>query len=209
MSDVKTKRVPNPALAAAAGGFAALAAAASACLAETGAAGGAVPAPQDSTATQPAAAAAEFVTSVIPNANFAASASRMAVAHAQNPKLREIAGELARDQTAVANSLMAWVNVSGPVVTRQSPYAGQAGSPAAKLSAPRLLPAQAETLQRLSTAQGKSFDELYVSSLMEALVRLQTLYHGFGKAGSDPGLQAIAARELPKVEKTIGRINAL
>ncbi|HET6379382.1 MAG TPA: DUF4142 domain-containing protein [Methylocella sp.] len=207
MSGVKMKRILKPAPAAMAGCLAALAAAASACLAET--AGGAAPAPQGSTAAEPAAAAAEFVISVIPNANFAASASRMAVAHAQNPKLRELAGELARDQTAVANSLMAWVNVSGPVVTRQSPYAGQAGSPAAKLSAPRLLPAQAETLQRLSAAQGRSFDELYVSSLMEALVRLQTLYHGFGKAGSDPGLQAIAVRELPKVEKTIDRLNAL
>jgi hypothetical protein len=43
----------------------------------------------------------------------------------------------------------------------------------------------------------------------EALVQLQTLYRDFAHTGADPGLQAIAARELPKVEQTISALGAL
>ncbi len=152
---------------------------------------------------------ARFVASAIPNANFIAAASRMASAYSRNGKLRDLAGQLAKDQTTAANSLTAWVNVSGPVVTRRSPYTGQIGSGTAKLRAPQLLPPQVSNLQRLSTLQGRGFDTLYVSTLMEALVQLQTLYRDFAQTGADPGLQAIAVRELPKVEQTISALDAL
>jgi predicted outer membrane protein len=64
-------------------------------------------------------------------------------------------------------------------------------------------------LQRLSASQGRDFDSLYVSTLTEALVQLQTLYRDFSLTDADPGLKAIAVRELPKVEQTISALDAL
>jgi predicted outer membrane protein len=157
---------------------------------------------------------AHFVASAIPTTNFIAAASRMASANSHNGKIRKFAEALAKDQIAVANSLDAWVNVNGPVVngpvvTLRSRYTGKIGPGAAKLSAPQLLPPQRSNLQRLSASQDRAFDSLYVSTLTEALVQLQTLYRDFSLTDADPGLKAIAVRELPKVEQTISALDAL
>ncbi|MGB6175459.1 MAG: DUF4142 domain-containing protein [Methylocella sp.] len=167
------------------------------------------PPPVSSGTSSPAELTARFVASALPTANFIAAASRMASAYSRNDKIRKFAEALAKDQTAVANSLDTWVDVNGPVVTRRSPYTGKTGPGAAKLSAPQLLPPQRSNLRRLSASQGRDFDSLYVSTLMEALAQLQTLYRDFAQTGADPGLQAIAARELPKVEQTISALRAL
>jgi predicted outer membrane protein len=152
---------------------------------------------------------AHFVANAIPTANFIGTAGRLAIAYSHNGKIQKLAQELAKNQTAVANSLSAWVNVNGPVVTLRSPYTGQIGRGAAKLAAPNLLPSQVSNLQRLSVAQGSNFDSLFVSTEMEALVQLQTLYRDFIQNGTDPGLHAIATRELPKVEQTISALEGL
>jgi predicted outer membrane protein len=152
---------------------------------------------------------AHFVASAIPTLNFISTASRLAIANARSSKIRKFAEALARDQTAVATSLSAWVNVNGPVVTLRSPYSGEIGPGAAKLRAPNLLPPQVSNLQRLSASQGSNFDKLFVSSPMEALIQLQTLYRDFIQNGTDPGLRAIATRELPKVEQTISALDAI
>jgi predicted outer membrane protein len=167
------------------------------------------PPPVSSGTSSPSEVTARFVASAIPNANFIAAASRMASANSHNAKVRKFAEGLAKDQTAVANSLEAWVNVNGPVVTLRSPYTGKIGPGDAKLSAPQLLPPQRSNLQCLSASQGRNFDSLYVSTLTEALVQLQTLYRDFSQTGADPGLKAIAVRELPKVEQTISALDAL
>lgn len=167
------------------------------------------PPPVSSGTSSPAELTARFVASAIPNANFIAAASRMASANSHNGKLRDLAGKLAKDQTTAANSLVAWVNVNGPVVTLRSPYTGKIGPGAATLSAPQLLPPQVSDLRRLSASRGRDFDSLYVSTLMETLVQLQALYRDFGQTGADPGLQAIAVRELPKVEQAISALRAL
>jgi predicted outer membrane protein len=167
------------------------------------------PPPISSGTPSPSELTAHFVASAIPNANFIAAASRLASANSSNGKIRKFAEALGKDQTLVANSLEAWVNVNGPVVTLRSPYTGKIGPGAAKLSAPQLLPPQRSNLQRLSASQGRDFDSLYVSTLTEALVQLQTLYRDFSLTGADPGLKAIAVRELPKVEQTISALGAL
>jgi hypothetical protein len=41
------------------------------------------------------------------------------------------------------------------------------------------------------------------------LVQLQLLYRDFSLTDADPGLKAIAVRELPKVEQTISALDAL
>ncbi|MCI0601028.1 MAG: DUF4142 domain-containing protein [Beijerinckiaceae bacterium] len=167
------------------------------------------PPPSPSAPASPAELISKFLGTAIPNTNFIATASRMASAYAGNSKLRALAVDLAKTQTSIANSLAAWVNVSGPVVTRQSPAAGLGGAGSAKIKAPGLLPAQVSNLQRLSTLRGSSFDSLYVSTLMETLVQLQMLYRDTALTDVDPGLYAIATRELPKVEETISKLSAL
>ena len=152
---------------------------------------------------------AQFVASTIPTANFLATASRLAISNSHNTKIQKFAEALAKDQTAVANSLAAWVNVNGPVVSLHSPYTGQIGPGAARLRAPNLLPSQVSNLKRLSASQGSSFDKLFVSTQMEALVQLQILYRDFLQNGTDPGLHAIATRELPKLEQTISELDKL
>jgi predicted outer membrane protein len=167
------------------------------------------PPPVSSGTSSPSELTARFVASAIPTANFIALGSRMASANSRDGKIRKFAEALAKDQTAVANSLDAWVNVNGPVVTLRSPYTGKIGPGAARLSAPQLLPPQRSNLQRLSASQGRDFDPLYVSTLTEALGQLQTLYRDFSLTDADPGLKAIAVRELPKVEQAISALRAL
>ena len=152
---------------------------------------------------------AHFVANAIPTVNFIATASRLAIGNSHNSKIQKLAETLAKDQTAVANSLSAWVNVNGPVVSLRSPYTGQIGPGAAKLAAPNLLPSQVSNLHRLSAAHGSDFDSLFVSTETEALVQLQTLYSDFMQNGTNPGLLAIAKRELPKVQQTISALEAL
>lgn len=152
---------------------------------------------------------AHFVAIAIPTVNFIATASRLAIGNSHNSKIQKLAETLAKDQTAVANSLSAWVNVNGPVVSLRSPYTGQIGPGAAKLAAPNLLPSQVSNLHRLSAAHGSDFDSLFVSTETEALVQLQTLYSDFMQNGTNPGLLAIAKRELPKVQQTISALEAL
>jgi predicted outer membrane protein len=166
------------------------------------------PAPAPS-GSSPSELMAHFVASTIPTANFLATASRLAISNSHNTKIQKFAEALAKDQTAVANSLAAWVNVNGPVVNLRSPYTGQIGPGAARLSAPNLLPSQVSNLKRLSASQGSSFDKLFVSTQMEALVQLQILYRDFLQNGTDPGLRAIATRELPKLEQTISELDKL
>jgi predicted outer membrane protein len=166
------------------------------------------PAPAPS-GSSPSELMAHFVASTIPTANFLATACRLAISNSHNAKIQKFAEALAKDQTTVANSLAAWVNVNGPVVNLRSPYTGQIGPGAARLSAPNLLPAQVSNLKRLSASQGSSFDKLFVSTQMEALVQLQILYRDFLQNGTDPGLRAIATRELPKLEQTISELDNL
>jgi predicted outer membrane protein len=149
-----------------------------------------------------------FVATVIPTANFVATASRLALANSNNAKIKKYAEALAREQTAVAQSLNAWVNVKGPVVTPRSPISGKI-EPGAKVRAPNLLPAQVGNLQRLSASRGKTFDALFITTQMDALSQLETLYRDFIQNGTDPGLQAIATRELPKVEQSLLALGGL
>jgi Domain of unknown function (DUF4142) len=157
---------------------------------------------------RPAAQMNRFLGAAIPGANFIASASRMAAAFAHSGKVRKLAADLAKEQTALANSLVRWVNVSASVVTRQNPYAeGRSGE--VKVQAPRLLPDQVSKLQELSNLRGQNFDSVYVESLKETLGQLQPLFREFSEGGGDEKLRAIAERELPKLKDTISALDAL
>ena len=152
---------------------------------------------------------AHFVASAIPTVNFIATASRLAISKSRSSKIQKFAETLAKDQTQVANSLAAWVNVNNTVVTLRNPYTGKIGPGAPRLSAPNLLPSQVSDLKRLSASQGSAFDALFISTGMAALVQLQILYRDFIQNGADPGLLAIATRESPKLEQTISALDKL
>lgn len=158
-------------------------------------------APSSPAASSSSETVAPFVTGVMPTANFIATASRMAIIKSRSSKIWKFAETLAKDQSAIARSLSAWVNVTGPVVTRS-------GS-GARISAPNFLPFQVENLRRLSASQGSDFDKLFVTTQVEALTQLQSLYRGFIQNGTDPGLSAIAMRELPNVEQAISTLDNL
>ena len=166
------------------------------------------PPPEVPAVPQSAEPISRIIATAIPSANFVAAASRMATVHAQNGRLRELARDLAKNQTSVANSLTARVNVIGPVIARRAPSAGGAGG-GPNLSAPQLLPDQASTLRQLSRLRGPSFDAFYVSSVKESLAQLQTLYRDVAKADGDAELRSLAQRELPKLEETISALNAI
>jgi predicted outer membrane protein len=201
--------LPKPVLAILVGALAAPTAVLSAS-AQTGGGGEAAPSSSPPPQAVPASErTSHFVSTAVPITNFIATASRMAISKSRNAKIQQFAGPLAKDQSAIANSLAAWVNVNGPVVTLRSPYTGQIGPGATKLKAPNLLPAQVTSLQRLSASSSHDFDALFVSAQMEALVQLQILYRDFIQNGTDPGLHAIAERELPKVEQTISALDSL
>jgi predicted outer membrane protein len=166
------------------------------------------PPPEASAASQPTEPNSRIIATAIPNANFVATASRMATVHAQYGKLREFARDLAEDQTSVARSLTARVNVIGPIIARRPPSAG-GGAGGANVSAPQLLPDQASTLRQLSRLRGPGFDALYVSSVKESLAQLQTLYRDVAKADGDAELRSLAQRELPKLEEEISALGTM
>jgi len=164
-------------------------------------------APPDSAQATPAGheSMAQFLANVIPNANFLAQTSRMSIGRSKNGKIRDFAQQIAKTQTAAANSLTAWVNTSGPVVTSRSTFSGST----ARVSAPRLLQSQADLLQRLSILQGRDFDALYISSQRDALQQLTNIYQNYADSDGDPGLHAIAIRELANLKTALSRLDAL
>jgi len=153
---------------------------------------------------------AHLVGAAIPDANFLGQSSRMAIGRSKNAKIVEFAQDMAKAQTAAATSLTAWVNAVGPIVTDRSAYPGRTERPpAGRVSAPQMLPAQVEVLQRLSTLQGRDFDALYLSTQKDALQRLATAYQGYIDADGEPSLRAVAVRELAKAQDRLSMLDSL
>lgn len=157
----------------------------------------------------PADAMAHLVSNAIPTIYFITTASRLAMGKTHNGKLLKLAQTLVKEQTPAGASLAPFVNVNNAVVTLRSPFTGKVGPGARRLAAPNLLPSQAADLRMLSSAQNGKFDELYISTVMAALVQLQTLYHDYSLTGTDEDLNAIVTRELPKVEQSLSAFEAL
>ena len=147
--------------------------------------------------------AAAFMADAFPDVHFLNEASRMAIAHATNEKVRDLALSVAREETAAGISMMHWVRTSGHATPAKVPTLAVGFKP------PRMLASQAGVLQRLSSLQGRGFDVLYVSVEKEGLRRLETVYQDFIQNGLDPGLHAIAAQELPAVKQLIAALDGL
>jgi predicted outer membrane protein len=76
-------------------------------------------------------------------------------------------------------------------------------------SSAQLLPSDRDDLSRLSGLSGRRFDALYRSTQSDSLHQLATLYRDYIQSGDDPGLRAIAVRELPKVQRRLTELHTL
>ena len=85
-----------------------------------------------------------------------------------------------------------------PNVNRDAPTLGGA-----------LLPSDAKDLDRLRNVSGREFDALYRSTQLDALRQLSVLYRDYAASGDDPALQALARRELPRVNARIVELRKL
>jgi len=164
-------------------------------------------APED--AAPPRIAPAQFITQALPSVNFVNSASRLAIGKASSAKIRNFAQQISDEQALVARSLAGFINKVGPIVTARSAYGGATAKSGIVSAGPPLLPAQVDELRRLSAAQGRKFDALYISTQMDALQQLAAIYNDFITKGDDPSLHAIAARELPKVQDRISALKGM
>ncbi len=142
---------------------------------------------------------ADFVGDAFPDVHFLNQASRMAIAHATDEKVRDFALRVARDETTTGLSLMQWVHAPRHREAGQSADAALA----APFETPRMQPSQLNILQRLSSLQGRDFDVFYVSAEKECLQHLEAIYEDFVQNGADPGLHAMAAKELSEVKQLI------
>ena len=86
-----------------------------------------------------------------------------------------------------------------PLTVRRTPDPAYAAS----------LPSDRDDLARLAGMSGRAFDALYLSTQSDALHQLATLYRGYIRQGDDPALQAIATREMPKINARIAALRRL
>ena len=73
----------------------------------------------------------------------------------------------------------------------------------------KLLPSDAEDMSRLRDLRGREFDALYRSTQLDSLRQLSVLYRDYAVNGDDPALQALARRELPRVNARIVELRKL
>ncbi|VTZ52040.1 conserved exported hypothetical protein [Methylocella tundrae] len=149
---------------------------------------------------------AAFIGDAFPSIHFLDQASRMAIAHSKNDKIRDFAEHVAQDETSVGNSLMHWVRTGGAGAADETSPSNRL---AIGIKPPRMLASQANFLQHLSGLQGHDFDVMYVSIEKDALQNLASVYELYVRNGLDPGLQAIATRELPEVKHLISVLASL
>jgi predicted outer membrane protein len=135
--------------------------------------------------------AAAFVADAFPDVHFLNEASRMAIAHATNEKVRDLALRVAREETAVGISLMHWVRTSGHATPAEFPTLAVGFKP------PRMLASQAGVLQRLSSLQGRDFDVLYVSVEKEGLRRFRPSIRILSRMAPTPACTPSRLRNCP------------
>ncbi len=149
---------------------------------------------------------AAFVADAFPDIHFLDQSSRMAVGHSKNDKIRDFAEQVAKEETAAGNALMRWLRGGQSDITGDPASSSRL---AVRLKAPPMLPSHAAFLQRLSSLQGREFDVMYVLVEKDALQRLAAACQDYAQNGGDPGLQEIAARELPAVKQLIATLGDL
>ena len=156
-----------------------------------------------------------FLENATPNVDFLDRSSRMALTNSKNTRLRAFALSEAAEQTKAANAIYDWTKASPPVAVasadsgqvltgRSAAVDGQT----AQLVDNRL-PLGQEDLDGLEGLNGKEFDDTYKAKQSDALNQMKTDYQDYVVKGDDPALKAIAARELPNIERRLTLLRKL
>ncbi len=105
------------------------------------------------------------------------------------------------------------LTVAGGVTTGVGDAAGGvlpgAVVPRGPLIGAGLLPSDRENMEHLKSSDGRQFDALYRSTQQDSLRQLAILYRDYAAHGDDPSLQALAASELPKVNRRLEELSRL
>ena len=72
-----------------------------------------------------------------------------------------------------------------------------------------LLPADRQNMDRLTSLDGRQFEALYRATQEDSLRQLAVLYRDYAASGDDPALRALAANELPKVDRLLKEVGRL
>ncbi|ACB93784.1 DUF4142 domain-containing protein [Beijerinckia indica] len=180
---------------------------------------------------------ARFINDVLPAAQFLDEASRMALTHSHDQRIRRMARRIAGQQTMATNTMTAFLTTGNTraagLMTGRS-VAVQTGNPTDNPLAPvgglsnvvtggalgtqpmgmrpgtfALSTHQSEELERLAKLRGPDFDRLYVSTQIDAMRQLAVIYRDYRQNGDNPGLREFAGSALPLLTRTIARLSAL
>jgi len=72
-----------------------------------------------------------------------------------------------------------------------------------------LLPNQSEDLKRLTALRGAAFDRLYVTTQLDAMAQLLTIYRDYLQNGDNDALRGVAQHEIPLLERDMTRLRSL
>ncbi len=173
--------------------------------------------------------AAQAGTSAMTDA-FAASTSRayailqqsdnLALNNGGRPGLQTFARRDLACQAPAAEALVAWAHAEQRAAKRaaETPSLDALGPvlyPFDAVVLPLSIDGRAATaadralLEQMAALHGSAFDDLYASSQITALNRLQETYVDYIKNGDDPALRLLAVRNLPKVRQLIADLRRL
>ena len=174
-----------------------------------------------------------FVATIGPTIEFLDASGRLALTSSDSPRVRDFARTEVASQDMAGERLAGWRrsevvasarDQSGSSLDQLGPVAGLLKLPYDALanatsvasppltglpSADRLRAAATRDLARLATVPGPEFGDIYASSQVAALERLELAYKGFILNGDDPVLRRLAVDGLPKVERLLARARRL
>lgn len=160
-----------------------------------------------------------FVANVRVNVAFLSLSSQLAADHSDSNDLRDFAaGEVAAERAVVsAIDLRAAPEValsfplaiaSNDVVTGRSVAVD--APPSLAFSAPigtgALMPAAVQSLSHLADSSGKTFDDLYRATQINALRQLSALYNSYAMTGDDAALKQLAKTQLDATNERIAAL---
>ncbi len=173
-----------------------------------------------------AAPPAEAATSAITDAFVAATtpafealrlADEYAAANGAGARLRAFAGRDEAAQADAADALTAWEQATrrADIAAANAPSIDGLGAvlyPFGAVVFPINIHGHVDTdayrtaLAQLAALQGPAFDSVYVAEQSSILRRLVEAYTDYIKNGDDPGLRAIAVRNLPRVRRLLAEL---
>jgi putative membrane protein len=135
--------------------------------------------------------AATYVTMAASSDNYETESSKMVLAHATNPDVRNFAQMMVTDHANTSAAVMA--------AAKQASI-GKPGGPT---------PNHVAMLKKLREAGHADMERLYVSQQVTAHEEALALHQGYAAQGDNPALRAAAAQAVPVVERHLAEIRRI